>query len=522
MSFIDIITNNASRELKNTSTYVDNWVYVPGTSKTGDWSKVHAFTSVEQFKETCGEGSPEGSITYEYVCGLLSAGLPVLFRRIACVGQDTESETLGVVAAEVMFNHFDAEANADVNDIKVSEKYGGSFGNDMSVILRDASTSCWLDVYVKNTLLEKKKICSYASDALVEEKNQKIIDGLKATEFERINVEVLNTDPLKFQPSFNTTMKLSQGADFDEGAVAAEIPKSYDFIYDKILFQPKFITSGGHTDEGYTDDNINSEFPIAEAMLKLTKARQDCRALIDLPVETPASEYHLLAEKMSYQQLADNQAIPSASMYGPWLYMQVGTEQLWMPPSYVYLTVVGDGLSKGKKVYTPKAGMSNGKINNVIRPEWQIGSDRAQAWQQEGSVNINPIMRLQNGSYVIAGNSTLLLTDETENNAFTESSADLTVLEIRRFVYNLATELQYQYNSADAFETFALRTSNFLEMMVTEGAITDYIIENITSDSDPRTLKIRLDVFLTPTIKNIEIYLNVAYGSVEISVGGDN
>ena len=69
-------------------------------------------------------------------------------------------------------------------------------------------------------------------------------------------------------------------------------------------------------------------------------------------------------------------------------------------------------------------------------------------------------MRLQGGRYIIAGNSTLLIPDvDGEDNAFAESSADLAVIEIRRFVYNLATELQYQYNGVEAFETFSLRTA---------------------------------------------------------------
>ena len=129
-------------------------------------------------------------------------------------------------------------------------------------------------------------------------------------------------------------------------------------------------------------------------------------------------------------------------------------------------------------------------------------------------------MRLQSSNYVIAGNSTLLRTDSNESNAFAESSADLTVIEIRRFVYNLASELQYQYNSTSAFETFSLKTAKFLEMMISEGAITQYEINNISTNSEPRKLKIQLNIYLSPTIKNIEILLNVAYGSVEVTTGG--
>ena len=262
---------------------------------------------------------------------------------------------------------------------------------------------------------------------------------------------------------------------------------------------------------------------MANAMKKITLARQDCRALIDLPLGTPQEEYQTLAGQVGYQQLSNTQSIPSASMCGPWQYMQVGNSQVWMPPSYVYLTVVGNALSAGQAVYIPKAGISNGQVSNIIRSEFEIGSDLSEKWQSDTAVNINPIMRLQGGRYVIAGNSTLLIPDayEGENNAFSESSSDLAVIEIRRFVYNLATELQYQYNSLTAFENFALQTSNFLDTMKNDGAVTDYVIANESSDEEPRKLKIRLDVSLTPTIKDIDIMINISYGSVEVTTGGE-
>ena len=57
--------------------------------------------------------------------------------------------------------------------------------------------------------------------------------------------------------------------------------------------------------------------------------------------------------------------------------------------------------------------------------------------------------------------------------------------------------------------------------MAKEGALSDYAITNISTDDDPRTLKIKVDVSVTPTIKAVEIYLNVAYGSVELNAGGE-
>ena len=267
---------------------------------------------------------------------------------------------------------------------------------------------------------------------------------------------------------------------------------------------------------------MDSNKDISTAMINLSYKRQDCRALIDLPLGTDILDQQGYATDLGYQQLSDDQVIPSASICAPWAWMQVGTEQAWMPPSYIFLTVIGRDLSKGGEVYTPKAGISNGQVTNIIKPEFEIGSTIAESWQADNKVNINPIMKLTNsGKYVIAGNSTLLMpeTEAGEINAFQESSVDLTVIEIRRFVYNLGTELQYQYNSQDAFEDFALRTSEFLDKMESEGAVMDYEIFNMSTNADPRTLKIKLNVYVTPTIKKIEINLNVAYGNIEVTGG---
>lgn len=515
MAFIDIHTNNLSRELRNNLTYADNWVFVPGTAITGDPDIIHEFTSLSQFQDTCGTHGPIDSITYEYVAGLLSAGLPVLFKRIT---KGTDKST--VKQASVQVTHTE-EVENDTVDLEIKEKYGGTFGNDMSVVIRQTDTAYYMEVYLNEiTLLESQRIITYNKSSDTQEQiSQKIMDALKNTiTFERIDVEVKQTDAKKFKLATGKQhWKLTGGEDVDESKIEEQIPIVYKELTDKILFHPKFITSGGHTDKQESPDN-----PIATAMMDLTLTRQDCRALVDLARDIPLEEQIDKAREFQYQQTSNTQAIPSASMCAPWVYMQVGSTQKWMPPSFAYLMVVGDALSRGGNTYTPKAGLSNGIVPNIIRTQYSIGSDIVEAWQSDEDVNINPIMRLQGGSYVIDGNSTLLVKDinADEENAFSESSADLTVIEIRRFVYNLATELQYQYNSVTAFETFSLRTAKFLDAMISEGAVTKYDIENISTNQEPRKLKVRLDVYLTPTIKNIEIYLNVSYGSIEVITGG--
>ncbi len=536
MAFINIYTNNLSRQLTNSRTYIDNWVYVPGTAITGDWKGVHAFTSLDEFIATCGDHGVEGGPhTFEYVAGLLSAGLPVLFQRIAYKNQSSVTEeaiqegtAIGVKRAKLEVKHTTAD-ETEVVDLVITEKFGGTYGNNLAITFRDTGLAFWVDVKLNNvTLLESKRIATYLATASVIEKNTAILNGFLTTQFDRINVDV-KSDETTYQEMIITGQYLSGGADFvyteDEETsftdldVAKEIPFYITSITDKILYQPKFITSGGYTD----GETMETTHPIADAMKALTLIRQDCRALIDLPLGTSAESQQALAEVVGYTQTASDQAIPSASVCAPWVYMQVGNSQVWMPPSYAYLTVIASDLGNGKSAYTPKAGLTSGIIPNIIKTEFEIGSAISEDWQSDDQVNINPIMRLQGGSYVIAGNSTLLIPNPNiiEENAFYESSADLAIIEIRRFVYNLGTELQYQYNSISAFETFSLKTAKFLNKMKSEGSITDYTIANISSNDEPRKLKIKLDIFLTPTIKEIEIYLNVAYGSVEMNVGGE-
>lgn len=504
-----------------------------GVAITGDWSRPISIRSLDEFRKQFGTYSPDGSITYEYVAGLLSAGLPVLFQRIACKNQaDIQwvngsaiipQETPKAEKASYTYSHSLGENLGEQADLKVSEKWGGTYGNKMTVCIRNSNNIYWLDIKYNGATLEKVKIVTFTGNESDIERKREFINAINKLELSKVVIEVLcpiddNTGEYQYDkfliPSSNDDMPLTGGTDFDEDLVKAEIPNMYSLIEDKILYLPKFITSGGFTDNSSTSE-------IGDAMKALTLVRQDCRALIDLPLGTLREDYQTEANKYGYSQLASNTPIPSASMFGPWMYMQLGNNQIWMPPSFAFLTVIGNAISKGDKAYTPKAGLVNGRVLNIIKPEFEIGSDICAEWQKDGKVNINPIMRLQSNDFVIAGNSTLLRIDEDETNAFSESSVDLAVIEIRRFVYNLATELQYQYNNASAFEKFSIRTATYFNGMEKQGTISDYAIANVSTNDDPRTLKIKVEVLVTPTIKAVEIYLNVAYGSVTLNAGGE-
>ena len=547
MAFIDIITNNQTRQNRNTVTYEDNWVYVPGNTITGDGSKPYLITTLSDFKKLFGNYSPNGSMTFEYVSGILNAGLPIIFRRIVSADPDsTTAASLVTKATATVTKTITVDNDEEtVPVITFQERYGGSFGNGLFISFRKGKSGYYLDVkydsnttdikYASAATIESYRIMDIVAEETEAEFNTRLLAALKAIKtndtLERIVITQLDEtlayyDVIdKYIPGTaeyvtGSYIKLSGGADISEANLTqlySGIALSYASIKDKLLYNPKYLTTGGFCQ---TEDTTTHSAMI-DKMLELSQLRQDCLALVDLQIGLSNGEqYQTLMTKYGYTQSSATQILPAAVACGPWYYTLVGTDYMWMPGSFAYLSVVGANLSVGGKTYTPKAGIQNGKLNYVTRTEFDIGSDLIEEWQAAEVVNINPIVRMQGGNYMIAGNSTLLIKDEDEENLYSEASATMAIIEIKRLAYNTATEYQYMYNSVEAFENFSLEIANKLNAMQSEGAIYKYDIINNSSNDEPRKLKILLNVWLTPSIRNIEIYLNVAYGDITVSSEG--
>ena len=194
MAFVDIHTNNLSRELNNSITYPDNYVFIPGTAITGDPDIFYVFNSLSEFQTACGTHGPDGSLSYEYVAGVLSAGLPVIFKRIASNNINDE-EVQSAQKAKVEITHTDSDTQGKVSDIRITEKNGGTYGNNLSITIRNTGTAYYLDVYLdRTTLIESKRLITYQSEEELIEINQKLIKALQTAEFEKIDIDVLITD----------------------------------------------------------------------------------------------------------------------------------------------------------------------------------------------------------------------------------------------------------------------------------------------------------------------------------------
>lgn len=514
MPRINITTNDAS--LRSTRiTVPDNYVYVPGSTITGDSSKPVIVLTEEEFTSQFGDHSPEGSKTWEYTVGLLRAGLPVLFRRIAHIGQDTAAAVEGVEHAFTILGHKDAtDPDQVIQDVKISERWGGTFGNEMSVSLKPNNNAYYLEVFHNSTLLEKQKLISVAAGDLEDTISQKLIDAFNTIEFNTIKAEVINTDPTTFKLRTVEKQLLSEGKDFDESLMAPEIKYSYNFIKDKFLYEPKFITSGG-----YTDIDISTNPEIINGIVELTRTRQDCIGFLDLPHGTPKETAQSLIGAFTYTGTSASK-LPAVACTGPWqLIRMLGNREEWMPGSYIELIAIGNSISKGNPVYLAPAGVDRAVINQIIRPEYEIGSDILEQWQSNESVgNINPIMKIKSYGYCIFGQRTLYDTGDPEMvSSLQELSGVLAINEIRRAAFNIGLSLQFSANNIFTFGRFESQLSNKLNEMKVNGAVSDYLIQNVSTENDPRTMKIRIDVSLVPVAENFDIELNITKDNITFS-----
>ena len=260
MAFIDIITNNQSRDLRNATTIADNWVYVPGNTITGDYTKPYAITSLEDFKELFGTYSPEGSITYEYVSGILAAGLPVLFRRIVSEDPNMNSVTATSLVTKASFTL----VKDSTDQVKITEKYGGSFGNRLYVHIRKTNTAYYLDVKLDDsTLLETHKLMPVIAGEPITDTNARLITALDSytsdstepvassafpEKFERIVVEVKNKDKETFDitqymdgTSDRTPIILENGKDIQSDNLS--IAEIRSFVYPYFLAKASALIS---------------------------------------------------------------------------------------------------------------------------------------------------------------------------------------------------------------------------------------------------------------------------------------
>ena len=581
----------------------DNIVYVPGNMPKGEWRNPVLVTSIDQFESEFGNYSPNGKYgkTYEYVRGLLLAGLPVLFRRIVGTNQDvandegnvelkikyahapvistkyedapeitisaaeisdaTETEVkvkitvsttqdwtgnanvsfknsgniigiekveLNLVAntptdveiitqntaiIEVLKPLFDASQALSIDNLaiageqnridtpqfEIEELTGGSWGNNVKVVIEPIADAVYLSVVYNNKEIERTRIIDNMTALDEEAIKTKELEFLKEHVFDTIKIKDLNETETFELPL--GTYQLIDGDDISDEDVAEGIANTYNFIVDKYIYDVKFITAGGYTDASMSNPKI------AEAEVILANTRKDCFAIVDFPKGTVKTE----VTKWFTQDVFDTSY---AAAFAPWCYIKLPSGNAdWMAPSYLFMYTLGLSVKAGNPVYSAPAGVLKASMPQVIKPEYEIGGDLLDYWQGSNPQSVNPLMKLRNYGYVIYGQRTLYNIqnkDQKTASALQQINVRLSINEVRRILFDAAIKLTFQANNQRTWNEFKSIVTPKLDAMVSNGGITDYLIkmdETTTTPEDIQnnTIRAKVKVSITKAIENFEI-----------------
>ena len=581
----------------------DNIVYVPGNMPKGEWRNPVLVTSIDQFESEFGNYSPNGKYgkTYEYVRGLLLAGLPVLFRRIVGTNQDVandegnvelkikyahapvistkyedapeitisaaeisdatstevkvkitvsttqdwtgnanvsfknsgnvigiEKVELNLVAntptdveiitqntaiIEVLKPLFDASQALSIDNLaiageqnridtpqfEIEELTGGSWGNNVKVVIEPIADAVYLSVVYNNKEIERTRIIDNMTALDEEAIKTKELEFLKEHVFDTIKIKDLNERETFELPL--GTYQLIDGDDISDEDVAEGIANTYNFIVDKYIYDVKFITAGGYTDASMSNPKI------AEAEVILANTRKDCFAIVDFPKGTVKTE----VTKWFTQDVFDTSY---AAAFAPWCYIKLPSGNAdWMAPSYLFMYTLGLSVKAGNPVYSAPAGVLKASMPQVIKPEYEIGGDLLDYWQGSNPQSVNPLMKLRNYGYVIYGQRTLYNIqnkDQKTASALQQINVRLSINEVRRILFDAAIKLTFQANNQRTWNEFKSIVTPKLDAMVSNGGITDYLIkmdETTTTPEDIQnnTIRAKVKVSITKAIENFEI-----------------
>lgn len=479
----------------------DNVVYVPGNAITGPSSSPVLLTSYSEFVNKFGSHGVEGSLTWEYVAGILLAGFPVLFKRIT-TGTDKNS-LVKQAKLEVKYDDSGFNPEGTKTSFTVMERYGGTYGNSLSFYMERSFNDIIAKVKRGNVLVESAILATVGSDA----ENDTITDAIKAKlsdpkTFESITIKLDETNfkYLVISDEDSTQSKLSGGTDASNTSidkVIAQAVSNDDFgdspfgeISDKYVNDVKFVTSGGYTGEDESDCKA-----IAKAMDSLCNYRKDCFAIPDSPIEVSADQANTYFNSANLSSYSAN--------YAPWFLMNLDTRNTeWMPPSFIFLTALADAVTKNNvPLWYPPAGVARMQVTRAIEPRYEIGGALMNKWQQDDKQSINPIMKIRGYGYCVYGQRTLYTPTSTTSSALKAVNVRLTANEIKRRIFNVSIGLTFEQNVIYTWNTFVSRLEPLLISMKSDNGLYDYQI-----------------IMDRSTITNNDINNQKAVGIVRVSV----
>lgn len=415
-----------------------------------------------------------------------------------------------------------------VAEFTMTEKYGGTFGNGLSVSITRVvgNTEGSSPVYESASALTPREVYDI-----------RVFHSKFSTPLETIRVTNIKSDvnyifndlyryisltPLQGDNTLITVtdgMTLSGGTDANNGLILDKLPSVYSLLTDKYTYNFTFVTAGGSYVSSDTAHGTDYFYELFNAMVELCETRGDAVAILDTPYPTSISgaKQAVSAINSSY-----------AAAYLPWVYTagsQADATNRWMPPSYAVMTAVGRMISNGTPLWYPIAGANRGYLSDVTDVEYPIDAVTLSTWQDVAPY-INPLMQVGNQGYLIYGQKTLYSISTMLSSALESLNVRITANLIKQRIFQICTGLAFSPNTVTLWNNFVAQLDEYLLQMKSDQGLVDYrITVDTTNNTDDSIERLELnglvEVDITRAAENINIDF-VITGTGELTSITDN
>jgi len=243
----------------------------------------------------------------------------------------------------------------------------------------------------------------------------------------------------------------------------------------------------------------SSVTPIHQSMLELVNTRQDCIALFDVPHDYDKSAI------VEYSRMLNTSY---GTIHNPWCWVNspdIAGKQILMAPSYIFLYTLVSNLIDNveSQKWFPPAGVSRATARVVVRPEYEIGSVILNAWQNDNTARVNPIMKLKQYGYVIYGQyTTLEAIDLYTHSALESLNVRLIANVVKKKIFDACMNLAFEPNTQTLWLKFYAQMDEYLRFMKYNQGLYDYRIvmdESTVTTDDINHLRCPGKVYIAPT-----------------------
>lgn len=274
----------------------------------------------------------------------------------------------------------------------------------------------------------------------------------------------------------------------------------FDKLEDKMLYEVRFITAGGHC-----------KTTLYAEMATVCKNRGDCVALLDVEGKdnTPANDTIKGALETAFKDKEDLGSF--AALFSPWC--TFGEDLL--PGSVAYLLAYADAV-KSYPTWFASAGVVRGTIADITSLKTVYGQKDIDVLQPKtNGYACNTICNIRNYGIKVWGNRTCLPIGE-KLKATNFLNVRQLIIELKKTLYNSSIVSTFEQNSDVLWINFKNLITPLLDRMLSGQGINGYKITKIDTD-EKATLKAKIRIIPIEGVEYFDLTVELT-DSLEVEV----